>query len=122
MVPRGPSLILAQEPHKRKVPGLEKITTGSTRQAFTGEVQSLDLKRKLLQVSTVEGGSTEIFPVKKGVPVSTADGGKLKLTALTPGANIIVYYEQREDRRTVKEIVVLMGGSNQKKKKSPPPS
>ncbi len=118
----GPGPARAQEQHKRKVPGLEKINAGLSRQAFTGKVRSLDLGRHLLEVNTVEGGNTEIFPVKKGVPVSLAEGGKLRLTALTPGTDVIIYYEQKGDRRMVKEIVVLVAGSTPDKKKSPPPS
>jgi hypothetical protein len=86
-------------------------------------VQSLDLKRGLLKVNTVEGGVTEIFPVKKGTSISMADGGKIKLRELAPGTSVIVYYEQKEDRRTVSGIVVLAASeSERKKKKSLPPS
>ncbi len=116
----GAGLAGAQE-HKRKVPVLEKITSGPSRQAFSGKVQSLDLERNLLNVNTVQGGNTEIFPVKKGVRVKTAEGEKLKLTELTPGTNVIIYYEQKGDRRTVKDIVVLASGPGETKK-SPPPS
>ncbi len=118
----GPGILRAQEQHKKKVPGLGKITGGPNRQAFSGKVASLDLERHLLNVNTVEGGNLEIFPVKKKVQVTTADGEKLKLIALTPGTNVIIYYEQRGDRRTVKNIVVLAAGADEEKKKSPPPS
>jgi hypothetical protein len=111
----------AQE-HKRKVPRLDKITAGgASQQAFSGKVQSVDLERSLLNVNTVQGGVTEIFPVKKTVHVMTANGDRLKLGGLTPGTNIIVYYEQKGDRRTVKQIVVLAAAPREEKK-SPPPS
>jgi hypothetical protein len=111
----------AQE-HKRKVPGLDKITTGGTnQQAFSGKVQSVDLERSLLNVNTVQGGVTEIFPVKKTVHVMTASGDRLRLGTLKPGTNVIVYYEQKGDRRTVKQIVVLAAAPREEKK-SPPPS
>lgn len=113
----------AQDERRTRVPVLGKIAGGATRQAFSGRVQSVDLKRNLLKVDTVEGGATEIFPVKKSVPVSMADGKKIKLKELTPSTNVIVYYEQKEDRRTVTEIVVLAAsGGEEKKQKSPPPS
>lgn len=113
----------AQEQRKRKVPVLDKITAGGpSRQAFSGNIQSLDLKRELLNVNTVQGGNTEIFPVKKGVRVTAADGRKLKVAALTPGTNVIVYYEQKGDRRTVKEIIVLASAAAEDKKKSRPSS
>ena len=112
----------AQEQRKSKLPVIDKITGGSSKQAFSGIVESVDMKRKLLNVNTVEGGNVEIFPVKKGISVSAANGSKLKLTELTPGTNVIIYYEQKGDRRAVEEIVVLTASPAEEKKKSPPPS
>ncbi len=97
----------AQEQHKKKVPVLDKIATGTGLQAFSGNVQSLDTKRDLLNVMTVEGGATETFPVSRKVKVSAANGSKLTAADLTPGTNVIVYYEQKGDHRTVRQIVVL---------------
>jgi len=110
----------AQEERKTKVPGLDKITSGPSRQAFSGTVQSLDLKRKLLNVNTVQGGNTEVFPVTKGVRVALANGAKIKLTELTPGATVIVYFEQSGDRRKVKEIIVLAAAPAGAKKPEKP--
>ena len=109
---------MAQE-RKTKLPGLDKITGGPSQQAFSGIVQSLDMKRKILNVNTVQGGVTEIFPIRKGVPVMTARGDKLKLTALVPGTNVIIYYEQKGDRRTMKQIVVLAAAPSDEKKLPP---
>jgi hypothetical protein len=109
----------AQE-RKRKLPGLDKITAGPNQQAFSGIVESLDMQRKILNVNTVTGGAIEIFPVKKGVRVSTADGDRRTLTELKPGANVLIYYDQKGDRRTVKEIIVLTGEPNPAKKPPPP--
>ena len=114
-----PSTIGAQEEHKTKVPVIDKITSGGpTRQQFSGVVRSIDLESEILNVDTVKGNVTEIFPIKKKVHVVTADGSKLKLTKLTPGANVLIYYEQKGDHKTVTEIVVLAGG--EVKKKAPP--
>lgn len=112
----------AQEPHKGKVPGIDKITSGSSRLAFSGNIQSFDEKRELLSVNTVQGGTTEVFPIKKGVRISAANGSKLKLDNLTPGANVLVYYEQKAEKRTVTEIIVLSSGASQGKNKPAPPS
>lgn len=118
----------AQDERRTKVPVIGKIAGGSTHQAFSGKVQSVDLKRNLLLVDTVEGSSTEFFPIKKNVPVETASGERLKVKELAPGTNVIVYYEVKEDRRSVSEIMVLGPGSEEKatdakdKKKSAPPS
>ncbi len=116
----GAASLSAQEERKHKVPIVDKISSGQSRQAFSGKVQSLDLERKLLNVDTVQGGNTEIFPVTKGVRVATANGGKLKLKALAPGTNVLIYYEQKGDRRTVREIIVLAAGPAEAKKPAPP--
>ncbi len=99
---------------------MDKITSVSSRLAFSGKVQSLDLEHNVLNVNTVQGGNTEIFPVKKNVRVSTAGGEKMKVAELKPGADVIIYYEQKDDRRTVKDIVVLASGSREEKKPRPP--
>ncbi len=109
----------AQEQHKTKVPVLDKITSGGpSHQQFDGIVRSIDLESEILNVDALKGNATEIFPIKKKVHVVTADGSKLKLTKLKPGANVLVNYEQRGDHRTVTEIIVLAGGAV--KKKTPP--
>jgi Cu/Ag efflux protein CusF len=111
----------AQDQHKSHVPVIDKITSGGpTQQAFTGIVKSVDLESEVLNVDNVSGKSTEIFPIKKKVPVVTAEGDKLKLAKLKPGTNVLVYYDQKGDHRTVTRIVVLVGGPV--KKKTPPPS
>jgi hypothetical protein len=109
----------AQQEKAKKLPGLDKITSGPSQQAFSGIVSSVDLKRKILNVGTVQGGVTEIFPIKREVHVVTADGDRLKLSSLTPGTNVIIYYEQRADRRNVKQIVILAGEPKAAKKKTP---
>ena len=118
----APGVARAQQEHKRKVPGLDKITSGPAEQAFSGIVQSVDLHHQLLNVNTVQGENTEVFPLRKGVRVATANGGRTKLDQLTPGTNVLIYYEQRGDRRTVKQIVVLGAAPAKDKKASPPPS
>jgi len=115
--------VQAQDEHRRtKVPLIGKIGGGSNRQAFSGKVQSVDLRRNLLMVDTVEGGTTEYFPVKKNVSVYTAAGEKIKVTELTPGTNVIVYFRVKDDRRTVSEIVVLGVAEKPEAKKPAAPS
>ena len=101
------SVYAGQEERKRKVPVLDKLNSGLSQQAFTGIVQSLDIGHSLLNVNGVQGGATEIFPVKKTLHVAAADGSRLKLETLRPGTNVLIYFEQRGDKRTVKDIVVL---------------
>ena len=118
----SPVVAPAQKGRKHKVPVINKITSGGgVRQAFTGKVQSVDTKHKVLNVGAAEGGGMEIFPVKKSVSITSADGDKLKLAELKPGSNIIIYYEQKGGERTVKQIVVLAPGADEAKKKPPPP-
>ncbi len=113
-----------QEETEGRIPLPTKKTMGGAHRAFSGKIESLDLKQKVLIVGTVEGGATEIFPIKKGVAVSGAKGKKMKLEELAPGTNVIVYYDYRDGRRSVNEIMVLAVGppGKEEKKDSPPPS
>jgi hypothetical protein len=105
---------------RSKIPVINKIsTTGPTRSAFTGSVQSLDGKLKILDVSGAHGRNTAIFPLNKKTKISSINGQKLKLAALTPGTNVIVYYEQSAARRTVQQIIVLGSGASPTKKNVP---
>jgi Cu/Ag efflux protein CusF len=113
------STLMAQDEEHRKVPVIDKITSGGpSQQAFMGVVKSVDLESEVLDVDNITGKSTEIFPLKKKVHVVTADGDKLKLATLKPGTNVLVYFDQRGDHRTITRIVVLEGGPP--KKKAPP--
>jgi hypothetical protein len=100
-------LASAQRNTLDKMPVVDKVTNPSTHEAFTGTVQSLDEKQKILNVNSVEGGITEIFPIKKGTAVIGSGGARLKLTDLKPGTSVIVYYEQRTDRISVQHIDVI---------------
>ena len=112
----------AQDERKRKIPVVDKITGGNTRQAFSGKVQTVDLKRHVLEVNHAEGTGMEIFPIKNGVTVTSAAGNRMKLEQLKQGSNVIIYYEVKDDKRSVKEIVVLVPGSTEDHKKTSPPS
>ena len=123
----GTSVLQGQEENRStRVPLIGNVSGGSHRQAFSGIVQKMDVKRKLLLVETVEGGITEYFPVKKDFRVSMASGKKIKASELSSGTNVIVYFEVNEARRTVTDILVLgtMGGeqSDEKAKKPSSPS
>ena len=69
-----------EEERSTKVPLIGKL--GSSRQAFSGIVQSVDTKRKLLLVNAVEGSYTEYFPVKPHFLVTTAKGTKIPVKKL----------------------------------------
>jgi hypothetical protein len=84
--------------------------------AFTGTVKSVDEKHNILSIDAVEGGDTEIFPIKHGTHVETSDGFRKRLDTLAPGTRVIVYYDQRADPRTVTRIELF---ASQSKKKEP---
>jgi hypothetical protein len=107
---------LGQE-EKPKVPGLDKIISANEHLAFTGTVKSVDEKHNILSINSVEGGDTEIFPIKHSTHVETADGFRKKLDVLSPGTRVIVYYDQRADHRTVTRIELF---ASETKKKEPP--
>lgn len=102
---------------KPKVPIIGKLTSGNNQQAFTGKVQSLDLKQRVLNVNGLHGRDTEIFPIKKSVRVEALNGDKMKLTELAPGMTILIYFDQKSDERTVRNIIVLSSSKSQGKAK-----
>ena len=105
----------AQE-EKPKIPGLDKIINAQEHLAFTGSVKSVDEKHNILSVNSVEGGITEIFPIKHSTRVQTSDGYRKRLDVLTPGTQVIVYYDQRADHRNVTRIELF---SSKAQKKEP---
>ena len=112
-----------QQPGETKIPTkLGKIRGGETRQAFTGKVQSVDKKLKVLNVKSEEGTSTEIFPLKKNVDVQTLNGERRTLSDLKPGSNVMILYELKGSQREIKKIIVLSHGKKEVKKKPAPPS
>lgn len=102
---------------KNKIPGLDKIISNNEHLMFTGKVKSVDEKHNILSVSSVEGDDTEIFPIKHGTHVLTADGFKKHLDVLSPGTPVDVYYDQHADKRTVTSI--QLHTSEDYKKKEP---
>ena len=103
---------------KPKVPGLDKIISANEHLAFTGTVKSVDEKRNVLSIDSVEGGTTEIFPIKHSTHVETADGFRKRLDVLSPGTRVIVYYDQRADRRMVTRIELFASESKKKEPRS----
>lgn len=111
-----PVLAGAQSMGRPKLPVINKIVSnGPTRGAYTGVIQSLDRHNNVLEVGSADGTNTAIFPISKKVRVSSIEGRKLKLAALTPGANVVVTYEQQGGKRTVQAITILTQASAGKK-------
>jgi hypothetical protein len=108
---------LAQQDEKPKIPGLDKIIAANEHLMFTGTVKLVDEKHSVMSINA-EGGTTEIFPIKHGTHVETADGFRKRLDVLSPGTRVMVYYDQRADRRTVTRIELF---ASESKKKEPQP-
>jgi hypothetical protein len=104
--------IRAQQ-HKSKIPIVGKITAGSNRQAYSGTIQSVDLKQKVLSVNSRQGRDTVIFPLRKDIHVEAVNGKKMKLKALTRGMSVLIYYEEKGGGRLVKSIIVLESGKRE---------
>lgn len=102
---------------KSKLPVIGKLTSGNQQQAFTGKIQSLDLKQKVLNVNSLHGQQSEIFPVKKNVRVQAVDGHRMSLTELVPGMTVLIYFHQKSGERTIKNIIVLSSSKAQGKAK-----
>jgi len=104
------SPVRAQQ-HKSKIPIIGKMN--SNRQAYSGTIQFLDLKQKILSVNSRQGRDTEIFPLRKDIHVEAVDGKKMKLKVLTPGTSVLIYYEEKGGERLVKNIIVLDSGKRE---------
>lgn len=117
-----PAVRAQDEQRRTKVPLIGKIGGGSNRQAFSGKVQAVDPKRKLLVVDAVEGSHTEYFPVKGNFEVTAPGGRKTRVSELTPGTNIIIYYEVKNDRRSVTSILVLGSQAPEKETEAKKPA
>jgi hypothetical protein len=111
----------AQE-HKSKVPIVGKLTSPSDREAYSGKIQSLDMKQKILSVDSLHSQDSEIFPFKKNVRVESLDGGRMDLRALKPGTTVLIYFNQKSGERTIRNIVVLGSGKEQAEGKRAPSS
>jgi hypothetical protein len=104
----------AQDEEKPKIPGLDKIISANEHLMFTGTVKSLDEKHNILSVNSVEGGDTEIFPIKHSTHVETLDGFRKKLNDVAPGLRVNVYYDQKSDHRMVTRIELFPSESKKK--------
>jgi predicted outer membrane lipoprotein len=112
-----PATPLHAQQHKSKVPLVGKFGSGNRQQAYSGRVQSLDMKQMILNVNSLHGRDSEIFPFKKNVRVESVNGKKMTLSSLRPGSTVLIYFDQKSGERTIKNIVVLSSGKKQAKGK-----
>ncbi len=113
---------LHAQQHKSKVPLVGKLSSGFQQQAFSGKVQSVNVKDRVLNVNSLRGREREIFPFKKNVRVEGINGDKLSLAEVTPGTTVLIYFNQKSGERTIKNIVILSSGKKQAKGKPAPSS
>ncbi len=97
-----------------KLPGHNKLH-GSRQQAFSGAVQSLNRKLKVLNVTTHHGRDTQIFPIRSRTRVETLDGKRLTLKSLVPGTNVLIYYSEHGGQRSIQQVIVLESPPGKKK-------
>ncbi len=112
--------VLHAQGHRSKVPLVGKLSSGSQQQAYSGKIQSLNLKEKILNVTSRHGRQTEIFRVKKNVRVENVTGSRMNLTDLTPGMSVLIYFDQKSGALRVKNIVILSSGKSQGKGRPAP--
>jgi hypothetical protein len=117
-----PAATLHAQQHKSKVPIVGKLGSGNRQRAYSGKVESLDMKQMILNVNALHGRDTEIFPFKKNVRVESVNGKKMALRSLKPGSTVLIYFDQKSGARTIKNIVVLSSGKEQAKGKLAPSS
>lgn len=106
------SPLSAQQQPKKKLPIIGKLSNGFQRLAYSGTIQSVNLKQKVLNVNSDQGHDTEIFPLRKDIHIQGVSGEKMKLKALTPGTSVLIYYQVRGGTRAIKEIIVLCSGKS----------
>lgn len=116
-----PPLLRAQQ-RKGKVPIVGKLTSPTDREAYSGKIQSVDMKQKILSVDSLHDEDSEIFPFKKNVRIESLDGGRMDLRALKPGTTVLIYFNQKSGERTIRNIVVLGSGKEQAEEKRAPSS
>lgn len=105
-----------------KIPIVSKLKTGKHQQAFSGTIQSLDIKQRILNVNSLRGHDTAIFPFKKNVRIENLNGNRMDAAKLAPGMSILIYFDQRSGERKIKNIIVLGSGKKQAKGKPAPSS
>lgn len=113
---------LHAQDRKNKVPIVGKLTSPNDRQAYSGKIQSVDLKEKILNVDSLHGQESEIFPFKKNVRIESLGGGRMDIKSLQPGATVLIYFNQKSGERTIRNIVVLSSGKEQARDKPAPSS
>ena len=75
-----------------------------------------------MNVNSLHGRESEIFPFKKNVRVESLNGDKMNLKSLKPGTTVLIYFNQKSGERTIRNIVVLSSGEGQAKGKPAPSS
>ena len=120
----SPAFAQEEGPAETKLPSkLGKLKGGDDNQlAFSGKVQSVDVKLKLLNMAPEEGKGSEIFPLKKNTVIRTAHGDRISLEDLKAGCDVVIYYELKGAQRVVKRVIELSPRKGKGEKAPPSPS
>jgi len=116
------ALPLRAQDQSPRIPIVSKLKSGKRQQAFSGTIQSLDMKQRILNVNSLHGHDTAIFPFKKNVRIENLNGNRMDVAKLTPGMSILIYFDQRSGERKIRNIIVLSSGKKQAKGKPAPSS
>jgi hypothetical protein len=91
-----------------KIPLIKKKGGGSGEQTFVGKISSIDLKNRVLVVTTTEGEQQESFEYKKGVRVTSAhQAGEMKVSDLKTGMLVTLYIKASKSSSQVYEILIM---------------
>jgi hypothetical protein len=92
-----------------KIPGVKKKKeTQKKEHTFVGKIKSIDIKNRVLVLTTTEGDQEETFNYKKGVRITSAHkAGDLKVSDLTAGMLVTLYMKSSKSSSEVYEILLM---------------
>jgi|GEM_PF-4183648 len=92
-----------------KVPIVQKKKQSQkNEQTFVGKIKSVDVKNRVLVLTTTEGDQEETFNYKKGVRITSVHkAGGLKVTDLVAGMLVTLYMKSSKSSSEVYEILVM---------------
>ncbi|MBZ5551981.1 MAG: hypothetical protein LAO21_04620 [Acidobacteriia bacterium] len=93
-----------------KIPRVKKKKGESQKSdhTFVGKVKSIDIKNRILVLTTTEGDQEETFNYKKGVRITSVHKtGELKISELAVGMLVTLYIKSSKSTSEVYEILLM---------------
>jgi hypothetical protein len=92
-----------------KIPVVKKKKESQKKEhTFVGKIKSIDVKKRVLVLTTTEGDQEEAFNYKKGVRITSAHkAGNLKVSDLTAGMLLTLYIKSSNSSSEVYEILIM---------------